>query len=55
MEGPSTHDWAAFIGVLTGAITTALLRLLDWFLPRGRHSRWAERHGVPNEDEDEKG
>ena len=51
----SDQNWA----ILVGFLVVAGLRLLDWFLPKGRHSRWADQHSIESryksEDEDEKG
>ena len=33
-------------GALVAFCTVVGLRIVDWFLPRGRYSRWAERHSV---------
>lgn len=48
--------WALVIA----AATMAAVRLMDFFMPRGRMSRWAKEHSVPakdleddNEEEDE--
>lgn len=46
----SDQSWAA----LTAFLTIVGLRIVDWFLPKGRMSRWAARHSVPDdEDKDE--
>jgi hypothetical protein len=39
------------VAVLIGFLVVAGLRVLDWFLPKGRHSKWAEQHSTPDEDE----
>ncbi len=41
------QKWAAVITI--GTIIA--LRVLDWFMPKGHHSIWAAKHGVPAEDE----
>lgn len=41
-------------GLLIGVVTIVVVRVVDWYLPKGWHSRWAERHGVkdPKSKED---
>ena len=41
----SDQTWAILIGFLT----VAGLRVLDWYLPKNWHSRWASRHGEKDE------
>lgn len=40
-------------GLVIGAATIVAIRIIDWFLPKGYHSRWAERHGVKEPDNEE--
>lgn len=50
----SESTWA----VLAGMVSVIVLRLLDWWLPRGRMSKWAAKHSVPDDTvmaEDEQG
>lgn len=42
----SDQSWAVLIGFLV----VAGLRVLDWFLPKGRHSKWADRMSTRDED-----
>lgn len=45
----SDQAWAAAIG----ALTIITLRVVDYFLPTGRISRWAARHSVDKDHPDE--
>lgn len=45
----SDQSWAVFIGF----VVVAGLRVLDWFLPKGRHSKWAERHSAADTDDEQ--
>jgi len=40
-------------GLVIGLVTIVTIRVVDWFLPKGYHSRWAERHGTKNPDTEE--
>ena len=40
-------------GLLIGLVTIVVIRIVDWYLPKGYHSKWAERHGIKADDEDE--
>lgn len=42
-------------GLVIGLVTIVSIRVVDWFLPKGYHSKWAERHGVkpPKDEENE--
>jgi len=33
-------------GLVIGLITIVTIRVVDWFMPKGYHSLWAERHGT---------
>ena len=46
----SDQTWALIIGFLT----VAGFRIIDWYLPKGWHSHWAERHGKKEDDDDDK-
>lgn len=50
-HGPlmSTERW----GLLIGLATVVVVRIIDWYLPKGYHSRWAERHGIKSAEEEE--
>ena len=39
-------DWEA---LLIGLLFTAALRLLDFFAPKGHHSKWLDRYAVKDE------
>jgi len=39
--------------LIVGAITVIVLRVVDFYLPKGYHSKWAHTHGVRDETEDE--
>lgn len=39
--------------LIVGAITVIILRIVDFYLPKGYHSKWAHEHSV-REDIDEK-
>jgi hypothetical protein len=44
------------LGTLVGLFSAAVLRILDYYLPKGRMSRFTARHSVPVEsakDEEE--
>lgn len=41
--------WALIIG----ATTVVVLRVVDWFMPKNFHSRWADRHGVEHKKDDQ--
>lgn len=38
--------------IIVGAITVIILRIVDFYLPKGYHSKWAHEHAV-REEEDE--
>lgn len=40
-------------GLVIGLITIVTIRVVDWFMPKGYHSRWAERHGTKTPDKEE--
>lgn len=42
------QKWAAIITIAT----IISLRILDWFMPKGHHSKWTEKHGMTHEDKD---
>lgn len=44
----SDQIWALMAGLGVVVVT----RLLDYWLPRGRMSRWAARHSVPMKDDE---
>lgn len=44
----SDQTWAIIIGFLT----VAGLRILDWYLPKNWHSKWANNHGEKDDDKD---
>ena len=47
-----TCDMGQLIPVMcdeVGFLTVAGLRVLDWYLPKNWHSRWASRHGEKDE------
>lgn len=41
-------------GLVIGLITIVAIRIVDWYLPKGYHSRWAERHGIKSPDSEDK-
>lgn len=45
----SDQAWALFGGI----VTMLLIRILDWWMPKGRMSRWAQKHSVPIGDDEE--
>ncbi len=45
----SDQAWA----VVVGALAMVILRAADYFLPRGRISRWARDHSVKADDDEE--
>lgn len=47
----SDQTWA----VIAGAALVIVMRIIDWFLPRNRISRWASKHSVPAGDSDDDG
>ena len=40
-------------GLVIGLITIVTIRVVDWFMPKGYHSLWAERHGTKTPDKEE--
>lgn len=46
----SDQAWAIVIGFLT----IVVLRVIDFYLPKGRISRWAKEHSVKEEEDDDK-
>lgn len=45
-----------YLSIIAGALVVAGLRVMDWFLPKGRMSKWAQKHSIeskPNEDDEE--
>lgn len=40
-------------GVVIGAAAVVILRVVDWFLPRGWVSIWTITHGRKNDDDDD--
>lgn len=44
----SDHGASTWLPTVIGFLVFGGLRLLDWLMPRGWHSIWAERHGRPN-------
>lgn len=44
----SDQTWAILIGFLT----VAGLRVLDWYLPKNWHSKWARTHGEKDDEKD---
>lgn len=44
----SDHGASTWLPTVIGFLVFGGLRLLDWLMPRGWHSTWAERHGRPN-------
>jgi len=45
----SDQAWA----IVIGAGVMVAIRILDFFLPKGRMSKWAKAHSVPHEEEPE--
>lgn len=41
------------LGVLVGLAAVIVTRLLDFYLPKNRMSRWAARHSVPSDEDDQ--
>ena len=39
--------------VVAGVLAMVALRLADYFLPRGRMSRWARDHSVRSDDDED--
>ncbi len=40
-----------YLSIIAGALVIAGLRVLDWFLPKGRQSKWSAKHSVEVRDE----
>jgi hypothetical protein len=51
LEGGDVNDqaWA----IVIGAGVMVAIRILDFFLPKGRMSKWAKEHSVKDEEYDE--
>lgn len=45
----SDQAWAIAIG----AAVVVVIRVLDFFMPKGRISKWAKEHSFKEEEEDE--
>lgn len=45
----SDQTWAILIGFLT----VAGLRILDWYLPKNWHSKWARTHGEKDDEQND--
>lgn len=45
----SDQVWA----LIVGGITVIVLRIVDFYLPKGYHSKWAHEHGVREDADDE--
>ncbi len=40
-------------GLIIGVVTIVVIRIVDWFMPKGYHSRWADRHGIKEPKDEE--
>lgn len=40
-------------GALAGVAALILLRIADWYLPKGRMSKWARDHSVKADEDDD--